>query len=180
VEGTSVVAAGALTGRLVTRRRISRRSIFELDMAHASQLEALRVLGRSATRLPDSLPNPALPAGTDTMPEFEHVVVLMLENHSYDNILGMLGLGPGEQPRGDGFALAADWAADGYQPLPGRSASAGLPHAHHLSASEHAESGMGGQPQRVRQWAKRRIRPDDDRSLHLADSGWGGHGLLDR
>ena len=59
-------------------------------------------------RLPGSLAHPALPAGTDTLPEIEHVVVLMLENHSYDNLLGMLGRGPGQRPRGDGFTLAGD------------------------------------------------------------------------
>jgi phospholipase C len=47
---------------------------------------------------PGSLPNPKLPAGTDTLPEIEHIVVLMMENHSYDNYLGMLR-------RGDGFTL---------------------------------------------------------------------------
>ncbi len=45
-----------------------------------------------------SRPYPRLAAGTDTIPEIEHIVVLMLENHSFDNILGMLG-------RGDGFTL---------------------------------------------------------------------------
>ncbi|MGA2036723.1 MAG: alkaline phosphatase family protein [Acidimicrobiales bacterium] len=39
-----------------------------------------------------------MPEGTDTIPEIEHIVVLMLENHSFDNILGLLG-------RGDGFRL---------------------------------------------------------------------------
>src|SRR5437588_7369481 len=65
------------------------------------QAEALRVLGRGALRQPGSLPNQALPAGTDTMPQIEHIVVLMLENHSFDNFLGMLG-------RGDGFRLGRD------------------------------------------------------------------------
>ncbi len=49
-------------------------------------------------RKPGSLPRPSLPAGTDTMPQIEHIVVVMMENHSYDNWLGMLG-------RGDGFKL---------------------------------------------------------------------------
>ena len=31
----------------------------------------------------------------------------MMENHSYDNYLGMLGRGPGGQPRGDGFSHGA-------------------------------------------------------------------------
>jgi hypothetical protein len=34
--------------------------------------------------------------------------VLVLGNHSYDNFLGMLGRGPGETPRGDGFAVGSD------------------------------------------------------------------------
>jgi len=48
--------------------------------------------------LPGSRPFRRMAAGTDTIPDIEHIVVLMLENHSFDNILGMLG-------RGDGFAL---------------------------------------------------------------------------
>jgi phospholipase C len=32
----------------------------------------------------------------------------MMENHSYDNYLGMLGRGPRQQPRGDGFTLGRD------------------------------------------------------------------------
>jgi phospholipase C len=51
-------------------------------------------------REPGSLPYPDLPQGTDTLPEIQHVVVLMMENHSYDNKLGML------RRRGaDGFRL---------------------------------------------------------------------------
>ena len=49
-------------------------------------------------RRPGSLPHPHLPPGTDTLPKIEHILVLMMENHSYDNYLGMLG-------RGDGFRL---------------------------------------------------------------------------
>jgi phospholipase C len=50
---------------------------------------------------PGSLPNPGLPAGTDTLPQIEHIIVLMLENHSYDDHFGMLR-------RGDGFRLGAN------------------------------------------------------------------------
>src|SRR5580700_9598785 len=46
-----------------------------------------------------ALPQPSLPAGTDLLPQIKHIVVLMMENHSYDNYLGML------QGRGDGFPL---------------------------------------------------------------------------
>jgi phospholipase C len=41
-------------------------------------------------RKPDSLPFPHLPAGTPSMPEIRHVVFLMMENHSFDNMLGRL------------------------------------------------------------------------------------------
>src|SRR4051794_20486461 len=39
---------------------------------------------------PGALPNPSLPEGTPTMPQIEHIVVVMMENHSFDNMLGML------------------------------------------------------------------------------------------
>jgi phospholipase C len=111
VSGAGLIAAGAFGDRLRTGRFKARRvppRLLAPTQPRASQLEALRVLGRSSMRLPGSLPHPELAAGTDTMPEIEHVVVLMLENHSYDNFLGMLGRGPGLTPRGDGFKLGRD------------------------------------------------------------------------
>jgi phospholipase C len=36
-------------------------------------------------------PFPDQPEGTDTLPQIDHFLVLMMENHSYDNYLGMLG-----------------------------------------------------------------------------------------
>ena len=45
----------------------------------------------TALRKPGSLPFPKLPAGTESMPKIKHVVVLMMENHTFDNVLGMLG-----------------------------------------------------------------------------------------
>ncbi len=62
-----------------------------------------------ALLLPDSLPHPRLPAGTDTIPEIDHVVVLMMENHSFDDHFGMLG-------RGDGLTRAAGRQAGQLQP----------------------------------------------------------------
>ena len=59
---------------------------------------ALQALGRKDLRQPGSLPNPHLPEGFDTLPGIEHIVLLMMENHSFDNMFGMLG-------RGDGFTL---------------------------------------------------------------------------
>jgi phospholipase C len=50
---------------------------------------------------PGTRPDPSKPEGTDLLPEIEHFVVLMMENHSFDNYFGMLG-------RGDGFTLDRD------------------------------------------------------------------------
>ena len=46
-------------------------------------------------------PRPAESPGADGLPQIEHIVILMMENHSYDNYLGMLA------GRGDGLAVAA-------------------------------------------------------------------------
>lgn len=51
------------------------------------------VVQRTRLRRALSLPYPKLPAGhfvKDFAPEIEHVVVLMMENHSFDNLLGMV------------------------------------------------------------------------------------------
>src|ERR1700737_2111113 len=55
---------------------------------------------------PGRLPRPDLPAGSDLLPQIKHIVVLMMENHSYDNYLGMLS------GRGEGFPLAPDGRPD--------------------------------------------------------------------
>ena len=116
VDGAGTVAATSVAGRLLVRRRAWWRLV--AHQPQASQLEALTVLGRASLRMPGSLPHPHLAAGTDTIPEIEHVVVLMLENHSHDNLLGMLGRGPGQRPRGDGFTLGADGLPTATNPLP--------------------------------------------------------------
>jgi phospholipase C len=114
-EGAGAVAATTLTGRLASHRvRIAPK--VPLTEPKPLQHDALRVLGRSRMRLPNSIPNAALPVATDTMPEIEHVVVLMMENHSYDNFFGMLGRTPGQRPRGDGFTIAPDGYPDATNP----------------------------------------------------------------
>ncbi len=52
----------------------------------------------SSTGIANSLPDPSKAPGTDLIPQVDHIVIVMLENHSFDNIFGMLG-------RGDGFTL---------------------------------------------------------------------------
>jgi phospholipase C len=56
----------------------------------APLLRAASAYGRPL-RVPDSLPDPRRPAGTvDASMPFDHVVVVMMENHSFDNLLGAL------------------------------------------------------------------------------------------
>src|SRR5215472_12997526 len=76
----------------------------------------------TSERGPGSLPFPDRPAGTDCLPAITHIVVLMKENHSYDNYFGMLG-------RGDGFTICADGAPTNSNPD-----SSGQPvRVHHMS-----------------------------------------------
>jgi phospholipase C len=69
-------------------------------------------------RAPGERPFPGRPEGTDTLPQIDHILVLMMENHTYDNWLGMLGRGLGQQPRGDGFTLGAGGAPTATNPTP--------------------------------------------------------------
>lgn len=117
--GAGALAGSALSGPLTAGRALAGVAQLATPAAQAASVsEALRALGRTALRHPDSLPAPALSSGTDTIPAIEHVVVLMLENHSYDNLFGMLGRGPGQRPRGDGFTLGADGLPTASNPYP--------------------------------------------------------------
>jgi phospholipase C len=113
--------AGALAGATVAGRVAGTawaRPVADLSRPSPRQAHALRALGRSRMRLPDSVPHAGVPVGVDTLPEIEHIVVLMLENHSYDNVLGMLGRGKGQTTRGDGFTIARDGLPANLNPYP--------------------------------------------------------------
>jgi phospholipase C len=60
-------------------------------MSGAGALWRLTNASAARIRVPDSLPDPTRPAGTvtATLP-FDHIVVVMMENHSFDNLLGAL------------------------------------------------------------------------------------------
>jgi hypothetical protein len=58
---------------------------------------------------PGDRPDSSRPAGTDMLPQIKHIVVLMMENHSFDNYLGTLG-------RGEGFPLGDDGTPDAENP----------------------------------------------------------------
>jgi len=87
----------------------TRRALLEAGLiAGVAGVSAGCSAGRPAAkprqrRQPGSLPYPHLRPGTDTIPQIEHIVVLVMENHSYDNKLGML-----RRPGADGFRLGRD------------------------------------------------------------------------
>src|SRR5580704_3901796 len=62
---------------------------------------------RTSPARPGDRPDPSRPAGTDLLPQVKHIVVLMMENHSFDSYLGTLGRGEG-LPVGDDGAPNAE------------------------------------------------------------------------
>jgi phospholipase C len=93
------------------RWRLTRRGLLKRGGSLGAALTVAGLRGAvmspaamGATRVPDSLPDPTRPAGTATaaMP-FDHIVCVMMENHSFDNLLGalpLLGL-----PKADGLTF---------------------------------------------------------------------------
>jgi phospholipase C len=81
----------------ITRRTLLGAAAGSAALLASSSLPAWARSGGRAGRVaiaglraPDSLPFPDRPAGTPSMEEIEHVVVVMMENHSFDNLLGMV------------------------------------------------------------------------------------------
>jgi phospholipase C len=72
------------------------------------------VARRRVARHPSPFPRPRpdLPLGHETLPQIRHIVVLMMENHSFDNYLGLLG-------RGDGLDVDQSGAPTAANPEPG-------------------------------------------------------------
>jgi phospholipase C len=104
--GTAAGGAGALyLGGLPAWARVSR--------------------GANSVRRPNSLPFPHLPAGTPSMHQIKHVVVLMMENHSFDNLLGMVPFQVPERQGVDGLTMRRGRLTD-FNPGPG-----GRVHAQH-------------------------------------------------
>src|SRR3984885_939339 len=76
---------------------------------------------------PGDRPDPSRPVGTDMLPQIKHIIVLMMDNHSFDNYLGTLG-------RGEGLPLGEDGTQDAENPD-----SAGpVIRAHHPSSTVQA------------------------------------------
>jgi len=77
----------------VTRRTLLRAGAGAGALLAAGRLPAWAkpvATAAAGRRAPDSLPFPHLPAGHASMPQIEHIVVLIMENHSFDNLLGMV------------------------------------------------------------------------------------------
>jgi len=90
--GLALAGAGALFGSCGTTSEPRRPGTAASARPGVASRKPAKILPAG------SRPYPNLAEGTDTIPEIEHIVVVMLENHSFDNMLGMLG-------RGDGFTL---------------------------------------------------------------------------
>ena len=99
---------------------LTRRTVLQAGagLAAATTLRWDPLLGRAVAaplRGPDSLPDPTRAAGTptDALP-FDHLVVVMMENHSFDNYLGWLSRRG--QPKADGFTFDAAGRPANIQP----------------------------------------------------------------
>jgi phospholipase C len=74
---------------------------------------AQRKIARLAVT-PSARPHPATKMGADCMSEIDHIVILMMENHSYDNYFGMMtGRGDGFELDENGMPAATNKAGDG-------------------------------------------------------------------
>jgi phospholipase C len=99
-------------------------------------------------RKPGSLPYPHLKAGTDTIPQIKHIVILMQENHSYDNRLGLL-----RRHDADGFRLR-----DGVPTATNPYANGDLQHAFHMPTT----CQLDGRP--TQEWTESHIQFDSGRN----------------
>jgi phospholipase C len=80
------------------------------SMSSAGALWRAASAAGATIRQPDSLPDPRRPAGTPTeaLP-FDHVVIVMMENHSFDNLLGALA--HSGQPKAQGLKFSTKGVA---------------------------------------------------------------------
>jgi phospholipase C len=93
------------------------------------RLEKRETARRGLRAYTDTRPRPDLPLGTDLIPQIKHIVVLMMENHSYDNYLGTL------TGRGEGLPLAPDGSPQAASTLP----NGQVVPAHHFSLTVQAK-----------------------------------------
>jgi len=120
------------------------------------RLEQREIRRRGLVPGPGDRPRPDLPPGSDLIPQIKHIVVLMMENHSYDNYLGML------TGRGDGLPLGPDGTPTAVNVLPNGQRVA----AHHLPATAQ----VAGDP--TQSWHASHISYGDGDCGGFATSVW--------
>ena len=104
---------------------MSRRAVLGGALAGASALLGMTAeaggAGAATNRRqqgrPGQPPNRAAAVGADQIPLITNIVVVMMENHSYDNVLGMM------KGRGDGFVLGKHGRPTATNPWPDASAT---------------------------------------------------------
>jgi phospholipase C len=99
-------------GRPIGEATITRRSLLRSAAGAGAVLAGgaipawARVPAATAgLRRPDSRPFPPLPAGTPSLPQIKHIVVLMMENQSFDGVLGMVPQQVVGRPYVDGLTV---------------------------------------------------------------------------
>jgi phospholipase C len=104
-------------------QRLTRRKLIRYGGVAAAGLSGAGPLIRTASALarplrsPDSLPDPKRPAGSvDEALPFDHIVVVMMENHSFDNVLGALA--HSGQPKAHGLKINGKGVARNSNPGP--------------------------------------------------------------
>jgi phospholipase C len=131
--------------------------------------------GSAGGRAPGQRPFPGQPEGTNTLPQIDHILVLMMENHSYDNYLGMLGRGQGGRPRGDGFTLRPDGQPTAANPAPNN----GIQHAFRMPTT----CQLSGKPSQEWEQAHNQFNGGRNDGFVKSDSGpvamgyWSGKDL---
>ena len=110
----------ASTGPSYTRRTVLRAGGGVIGLGLLSPYVRLVNAAHAAPgiRKPGSLPDPSRAAGTPTAAlPFDHIVVVMQENHSFDNYFGMLALRG--QPLADGFSFDSSGHPTNANPVAG-------------------------------------------------------------
>ena len=103
----------------LTRRALLRAGAgLALGAVAGGSLDMASVARAAALRTPGSVPDPTRAIGdpTDALP-FDHIVILMQENHSFDSYFGMLPLRG--QPKADGFTFSASGVPINSNPFKG-------------------------------------------------------------
>jgi phospholipase C len=104
----------------ISRRGLLKRAggigaALTVSSAAGSLLFSEPALAASQQRAPGSLPYPGLTAGTvNTEMPFDHIVVVMMENHSFDNLLGQLPIAG--QSQADGLTFDSSGNAQNSNP----------------------------------------------------------------